>query len=178
MAYRPSKRRHLETESTELNLTPIMNLMVVMIPLLLSSTQFIKIGILELNLPPSVGSTAGFAEKPKEMVRTLDLTVSITDRGFYISSALDGLKVGAENGPTIPKQEDGSYDFEVLSQKLYEVKKQAQNAFPDTEAIVIQAERDIGYQILVSTMDAARSISVDGRLITLFPAVSLSAGVI
>jgi biopolymer transport protein ExbD len=180
MAFQPSKRRHIEMESTDLNLTPIMNLMVVMIPILLSSTQFIKIGIIELNLPPAVGATATAAASamPKEMQRTLDLTVSITDRGFYISSALAVLQNEEGAGPTIPKKEDGSYDYELLSQKLYEVKQKAAEAFPDAESIIVQAEKDISYQILVNTMDAARAIRIGDQLIDLFPVVSLSAGVI
>jgi biopolymer transport protein ExbD len=178
MAFRPSQRRHIESESTELNLTPIMNLMVVMIPLLLSSTQFIKIGIIELNLPPSVGAASFIGERPKEQVRTLDLTVSITNRGFFISSALTGVQGDEEKTPTVPKLDDGAYDFQLLAQKLYEIKQKVRDDFPDTEAIVIQAERDINYQILVSTMDAARAISVEGRVINLFPIVSLSAGII
>jgi biopolymer transport protein ExbD len=180
MAFKPSKRRHIETENTELNLTPIMNLMVVMIPILLSSTQFVKIGILELNLPPSVGATTagGTTALPKETQRTLDLTVSITDRGFYISSALAVLPGDDTAGPTIPKNADGVYDFEALSKKLYEVKQKAREHFPDTEAIVIQAEKDISYQILVSTMDAAREYKIGEQSVSLFPLVSLSAGVI
>jgi biopolymer transport protein ExbD len=179
MAFKPSKRRHLEMENTELNLTPIMNLMVVMIPILLSSTQFVKIGILELNLPPSVGATtAGSASAlPKETQRTLDLTVSITDRGFYISSALAVLPGDGAN-PTIPKKADGTYDFEELGKKLYEVKQKAREYFPDTESIVIQAEQEISYQILVNTMDASRELLIGGQRVPLFPLVSLSAGVI
>jgi biopolymer transport protein ExbD len=180
MAFKPSKRRHIDTDNTELNLTPIMNLMVVMIPILLSSTQFVKIGILELNLPPSVGAaTAGGATAlPKETQRTLDLTVSITDRGFYISSALAVLPGDDSAKPTIPKNADGAYDFEALSKKLYEVKQKAREYFPDTDAIVIQAEKNITYQILVSTMDAAREYKIGEERVSLFPLVSLSAGVI
>ncbi|MDZ7289716.1 MAG: biopolymer transporter ExbD [candidate division KSB1 bacterium] len=181
MAFQPSKRRHRGMESTELTLTPVMNLMVVMIPMLLSNTQFIKIGVIDLNLPPAATATSATAVAgtlPKETRRSLDLTVSITDRGFYISSALAVLTDESTAGPTIPKKADGTYDFEQLTKKLYEVKQKAQDYFPDTEAIVIQAEKDIKYQTLVSTMDAARSIEVNDQIVILFPRVSLSAGVI
>lgn len=180
MAFKPSKRRHIEMENTELNLTPIMNLMVVMIPILLSSTQFVKIGILELNLPPSVGAatTAGAGALPKETQRTLDLTISITDRGFYLSSALSETPGNSDGSPTIPKNPDGTYDFEALGKKLHEVKQKAREYFPDTESVVIQAEREISYQILVSTMDAARELQIGDQRVPLFPLVSLSAGVI
>ncbi|KAA0231321.1 biopolymer transporter ExbD [candidate division KSB1 bacterium] len=180
MAFKPSKRRHIKEESTELNLTPIMNLMVVMIPLLLSSAQFIKIGIIELNLPPAAGATAGMASgsAPKEAQRKLDLTVSITDQGFYISSAAAMLTGATATGPTIPIQTNGEYDFQALSQKLHEIKQNIGNGFSDSESIIIQAENKIRYQVLVSTMDAARMIRLEGGPMILFPQVSLSAGVI
>jgi len=177
MAFRPSFRRHVELESTELNLTPIMNLMVVLIPLLLSSAQFIKIGIIELNLPPSAGAASSMAEKPKEKERTLDLTVSITNRGFYVSNALVGVQNLKDNGPTIPLDANGQYDFQELSRQMYEIKKKVGDKFPDSDIIVIQAEGNISYQILVSTMDATRSITLEEHKIALFPHVSLSAGI-
>lgn len=172
-------------ESTDLNLTPIMNLMVVMIPMLLSGSQFIKLGIIELNLPPAAGAGVPGNQAtalPKEEQRSLDLTISITERGFYISSALtvlhgkDTARAGGA-GPTIPANAGGEYDFAELSKKLLEVKQKAQGIFPDADAIVLQAEKDIKYQTLVDTMDAARVIEVDGKVIELFPRVALSVGV-
>lgn len=177
MAYRPSYRRSRPAESIELNLTPIMNLMVVMIPLLLSSTAFIKVGIIELNLPPSAGAAGLSGAKPKETARMLDLTVSITKGGFYIASAIPGLVEKGE-GPAVPIQADGKYDFIALSQKLYEIKQKTGQGYPDSETIIIQAEKEVRYQTLVSTMDAARAANIDGKPVPLFPQVQLSAGII
>ncbi|MDQ7051655.1 MAG: biopolymer transporter ExbD [candidate division KSB1 bacterium] len=178
MAYRPSFRRTIEGEEVEPNLTPVMNLMVVLIPLLLTSAEFIKIGSIELNLPPAAGPVKTVSEKPQEKVKNLDLTVSITDEGFYISSALAVLRPKSGAGPSIPKKPDGSFDFQALSEKLYEIKQKAQGKFPDLENIIIQAEPGIDYQTLVSTMDASRTISINHRQVVLFPQVSLSAGII
>lgn len=178
MAYRPSFRRTRALDSVEPNLTPIMNLMVVLIPLLLSSAEFIKIGMIELNLPPAAGPVQQALQKPQEKARTLDLTVSITEKGFYISSALAVLRPKSGEGPSIALKADGAYDFDTLSKKLLEIKEKAEGKFPDAETIIIQAEPDIDYQTLVSTMDASRAIRVDKQKRMLFPQVSLSAGVI
>ena len=177
MAYRPSFRRSTESEEIEVNLTPIMNLMVVLIPLLLTSAQFIKIGIIDLNLPPAVGGIAA-VEAPKETEKNLDLAITITDEGFFISSSLAILKGNSENSPSIPKTVTGEYNFEELSTKLFEIKKKAIGKFSDINKIVIQAEPDINYQVLVSSMDAARNIAVDNKMFELFPDVALAAGVI
>jgi biopolymer transport protein ExbD len=175
MAFRPSYRRHHKEVSTELNLNPLLDVMTVLIPLLLANAQFAKIGEIELNLPPAAGVAAGGAAAlPKETQRTLDLAVTITDKGFYISSALSA----PEALPSVAVLANGEYDYQALSQKLYELKKKMGNAFADPEAIVIQAEPKIRYQILVGVMDAARSIRLDKQSVILFPNVSLSAGVI
>jgi len=170
MAYRPSFRRSRESESSEPNMTPIMNLMVVLIPLLLSSAQLIKISVIELNLPPAAGAQM---DKPKEKQLKLDLAVTITDEGFYISSS-SAVMQKKNKGPSVPKV-DGEYDYDLLAKTLYEIKQKAAGRFQDTSSIVIQAEPKVDYQTLVSTMDATRSIKVDNDSVLLFQEVSVSA---
>ena len=177
MAFKPSRRSSRDIEEIELNLTPVMNLMVVLIPLLLSSATFIKIGVIDLNLPPAVGSSVSQVEAPKESEKNLDLAITITEQGFFISSSLAVLK-GKHNEPTIPLDENGEYNFKQLSEKLFSIKEQAINKFSDTDKVVIQAEPNINYQLLISTRDAARNFIVDNKKVPLFPEVSLAAGVI
>ena len=178
MAFQPSKRSSRTFEQVHLNMTPIMNLMVVLIPLLLSSATWVKIGVIDLNLPPTVGAEVSQLQAPKETEKNLDLAVTITEDGYYISSSMEIMKGTVKGAPTIPLKEDGSYDFEQLSRKLYEIKKKANGEFSDTNNIVIQADPDISYQLLIDTMDASREIVINHRKISLFPDVSLAAGVI
>ena len=79
-----------------------------------------------------------------------------------------------DQGPSIPKK-NHQYDYELLSKRLLEIKNKAFGRFVDTEAIIIQAEPEIDYQTVVSTMDASRSIDVEGKKISLFPKLSVSA---
>ncbi len=178
MAFRPSYRSSSSSDEVEINMTPVMNLMVVLIPLLLSSAQYIKIGVIDLNLPPAVGTSVSHLEAPKETEKKLDLAITITDEGFFISSSLAILRSTDGEGPSIPLMEDGQYNYEDLSTKLYDLKKKAMGRFADTDKIVIQAEPEINYQLLVNTLDASRSISVEGKTYSLFPEVSLAAGVV
>ncbi|MDZ7337780.1 MAG: biopolymer transporter ExbD [candidate division KSB1 bacterium] len=182
MAFRPSLRSSRTfAEQVEINLFPVMNLMVVLIPLLLSTVTFVRIGVIQLDLPPATlvpsDRTTGL---PREEERTLDLAVTITDRGFYISSALGVLRA-ADGGPYIPKKLGAEgvevYDFDRLSSVLAEIKSKAQGRFRDDERVIIQAEPSVRYQVVVSTMDAARSYQVEGRTVSLFPQVALAAGV-
>jgi hypothetical protein len=105
------------------------------------------------------------------------LTVTITDRGFFISSSMAVLGSAREGEPSIPKI-NGEYDFNMLSMQLYQIKQKAGYRFPDAERIILMAEPEVDYQTVVSTMDAARSLFYDGEMIELFPEVSISAGVL
>lgn len=182
MAFRPSLRSSRTfAEQVEINLFPVMNLMVVLIPLLLSTVTFVRIGVIQLDLPPApLVQGPGASGMPTEMARTLDLAVSITEQGFYISSALGVLR-GEGGGPSIAKmlREDGSqvYDYERLSSVLLEIKSRARGKFADDERIIINADPGVRYQVVVSTMDAARSCQVEGRTVSLFPQVALAAGI-
>ncbi|MFQ5602144.1 MAG: ExbD/TolR family protein [bacterium] len=174
MAYRPSLRRtRVIVEEAEPNMTPIMNLMVVLIPLLLSSAQLIRLSVIELNLPPAKGAKSLETTQNKEKELKLDLAVTITDQGFYVSSSQAILK-NRDHGPSIPLK-NGQFDYALLTKQLYEIKKKAKGRFKDTDSVIIQAEASIDYQTLVSTMDATRMIKLDGEIIGLFPNVSLSA---
>ena len=179
MAFRPSLRRHHKVVSTELNLNPLLDVMTALIPLMLANAQLAKIGVIDLNLPPAATASAGqgTAELPKETARNLDLVVTITDKGFYIASALTTSETAAGT-PAIGILANGDYDYHALSQKLHEIKQKVGSDFADAESVVIQAESKIRYQILVSTMDAARSYRVEGKVEGLFPNVALSAGIL
>jgi|YelNatPaOPRAMG01_1025707.scaffolds.fasta_scaffold00106_33 biopolymer transport protein TolR len=177
MAFRPSLRSSHGDTSPEMNMFPMMNLMVVLIPLLLSTAQIVRLSMLEINLPPSAGAGGQGPAAPVEAERKLDLAVTITDQGFFISSSAAVLSNASGEGPSIPKR-DGEYDFARLSEVLYEIKQKVEGRFKDDNRIIIVAEPQIRYQTVVSTMDAARCIERDGKKILLFPEVAVGAGVL
>jgi len=57
VAFKPSDKRKREEEDLDLNITPIMNLMVVLIPLLLSAAKFTQLALLEY-LPPAEAASS------------------------------------------------------------------------------------------------------------------------
>jgi len=125
-----SSQRVTEEVDTEPNMVPFMNLMVVLIPLLLSSSEFVKIGMIELKLPESnQGAGGGGGNSESEKVATIDLGVVVTEKGFnlyhYFKSDT-GANAAAEdeNSVEIPLKE-GEFDFETLNKKLSEVKQKA-----------------------------------------------------
>ncbi|NOX36180.1 MAG: hypothetical protein GXO78_01465 [Calditrichaeota bacterium] len=177
MAYKPSMRRHLKIQEIPLDIRPVMNLMVVLIPLLLSSAVFTKLAIQELNLPPAKGGTGTGTEKPTEEEKRLELKVLISKRGFYIGSRAGYLtgEANTEADPAVPLNPDGSYDFKTLQQKLIEIKEKiAGMGFTDEKMVIISAEADIAYKHIVKAIDYISTYTdEEGREQELFPAIAI-----
>ncbi|MBN2364953.1 MAG: hypothetical protein EH225_02310 [Calditrichaeota bacterium] len=160
MAYKPSLRRTRKIEEMKLDIKPVMNLMVVLIPLLLAGSVWTKLAIKQLNLPPkTAGGGNAEMDKPMELEKRVGLNVIISKKGFYIGSASGFLQMGAESKeegapPTIPLNEDGSLNYEELRKKLIEVKEKVlETDFSDKSAIILTAEADIPYKYVIKTMD-------------------------
>ncbi len=178
MAYKPSMRRHMQVEEIPLDIRPVMNLMVVLIPILLYSAEFVKLSIRELNLPPaSSGQGLSEQEKPPEPEKRLYLTILISKRGFYIGTR-GGYLSGegkTEDEPSIPLNEDGSYNYDVLQEKLIELRGKIQGqGFADEKSAIISAEADIPYKDIIKVMDYITIYrDEEGKQQQLFPQVNI-----
>lgn len=182
MAYRPSRRsqrsRSHDTNIT-LELRPVMNLMVVLIPMLLWSTEFVKLAIRELNLPPagSMGTGTGENQSLQEQEKRFQLTVIISKRGFYIGNQA-GYLTGVANiqeEPTIPLLDDGTYNFERLKEQLIEIREKIRGqGFVDENSIIISAESDIPYKHIIRLMDYITTYKdAQGNEQELFPQINI-----
>jgi biopolymer transport protein ExbD len=160
MAFKPSARRNTQSLELDLDIRPVMNLMVVLIPLLLAGTVFLKLAILEIDLPPSASGGGGDeANKPdQEQEKKLSLSIIVTKQGFTIASTstiLGGGETG--EGPTIPVKGQGEQDFGGLKDKLIEIKKSIEGkGFKDENSAIITASANIEYQTIIYLIDAMR----------------------
>ena len=110
MAYKPSMRRSGESVDIELDIKPVMNLMVVLIPLLLAGVEMVKLSIVEIDLPPaSAGAGQGENQNnpEKEKEKKLGLKIAITSDGISLATASAVMTGEQGEGPTIPVQADG-----------------------------------------------------------------------
>ncbi len=156
MAFPASKRAHPRKVDTELNLTPIMNVFVILVPFLLLTAVFAQTAVLNLSLP--TGDEGGEDEAAQQEEPPPKLMISITDTGFLIG-AIGGVL------PEIEKVDD-DYDFELLKKKLAEIKEQ----HPTQASAVIVSEPEILYDNIIQLMDAC--------IITGFEDISLARGVV
>ena len=182
MANKPSDRRHRheggDDEPLDLDVTPFLNVMFMLILSTLALTAWTQLAMLNVQAP-QIGGGDGEGEKPPSS--QLNLTLFILKDGFNIggvNGTLDGASEGRPGQTLLPKinitqagKTTTTYDFTGLQKRLIDIKK----TFPTEASMIISADGDVPYDAVVQAMDAARKSS-DGKL--LFPAVAFAAGVV
>ena len=178
MAYKPSMRRSGQDLDLELDIKPVMNLMVVLIPLLLAGVEMVKLSIVEIDLPPSqAGGINGSGEEnpEKEREKRLGLKIAITHDGFSLATA-SAIMSGeeGEEGPTVPLNDQNNYNYDLLKEKLVEIKKLiADKGFIDSNSAIITAGAEIEYQIIINVLDTIQKYEdEEGNIQPLFPQVN------
>lgn len=153
-----SKRRRGETSG--LDVTTFMNLMVVLVPFLLISAVFSRVTIMELNVPTSAGGAALKAPN-------FAIEVIVRKQGLEIAN-------GSSVEAAFPKK-DGHYDMQMLHELLARLKAR----YPEKDDATVLMEPDIEYDYLIQVMDAVRGAEVraegsaEVQKIVLFPNISI-----
>jgi biopolymer transport protein ExbD len=154
-------RHHKRHQSAEINLTSMIDMMTILVFFLLVHGGFIRLAILELNLPTSQSQPS--AEPPhfqlEIIVRESDIEVG--DRTVGLLSRIESTAEG--------------YDLKKLSDYLTELKQK----YPDKTDATLLLEPDVPYDALVAVMDRIRVAeqldSANGRVLRteLFPEISV-----
>src|SRR5262245_53745139 len=125
----------LAEEGGELNLVPYLDIVTNVIMFLLATTTFAA-ALADVNVSSPTTASAAASATPSEAQprEELNLTVSISEKGFTIAASgavlyqgfsFDGagnLVQTSTNLPTIPMRPDGKYDLDSLSKKMLEIK--------------------------------------------------------
>jgi len=156
--------KNRDIEEADLDITPFMNLMIVLVPVLLMSLVFSQITILQLNLPDLTGAVTQSAERNRQ----LEVVLRKSDIEVYFPSGV--LIKRIEDKQTDDGKEP---DYETLSLVLQEIKKQVQKK----SDVLLLSEADVSYQDLVSAMDTVRGfttvVATSAVEVELFPDISL-----
>lgn len=130
-------------EAIDLDVAPVMNLFVILLPFLLSMAVFTNMAILEFSLPPAAAITSSDQQTPQEM-KDLDISVIITPDGFRIVGTGKKLEL-------VPKVR-GQYQFESLRALLKAIKFE----YPSQKSVVLVLDSEVLYDDLVKFMDICR----------------------
>ena len=153
------RRTHIDRE-VDLNITSFMNLMVVLVPFLLTTAVFSKMSVLSIDVPTPGNKPVdpSHIPPPPPDKAPFRLVVNLQPDGVVIVA-------GTQILPMVPRTQDGGYDTAKVREMLTQIKANR----PDHAAIDIMSRPDSPYADLVQVMDA--DAQPDGTL--LFPDVRL-----
>jgi biopolymer transport protein ExbD len=133
-------RRRLRKPAAALEVTAFINLIVVLVPFLLSTAVFTRLAVLDMSLPAKNSGV----EQLK--INDLQLELQIRAERIDVADRLGGLI------RSIPAT-GGRHDLKALAALMLELKAR----FPDKTNATLLAEPDTPYEYLVQVMDAVRT---------------------
>ena len=154
------RRRRLRKAVPHLEITAFINLIVVLVPFLLSTAVFSRLAVMDLNLPAQ--------QSAAEQLKGNDLQLEVVIRR-------DALEVGDRIGGLIQRieKQGTEHDLKALAALMLVVKAK----FPDKTESSVLAEPDTPYDDLVQVMDTVRSsVTAKGAQLLraeLFPNISI-----
>ena len=148
--------RRLRKNVAHLEVTAFINVIVVLVPFLLSTAVFTRLSVIELSLPAQNSGV--------EQLKVEDLKLEIVLRP-------EAMEVGDRIGGLIQRiaNTDKGYDLATLSTLMQQIKTK----FPDTRTATVLAQPDTPYEALVQVMDAVREASVPAATGKTTPALEL-----
>ena len=154
------RTRRLRKEAAHLEITAFINLIVVLVPFLLSTAVFSRLAVIDLNLPAQQAAV--------EQIKGPDLQLEVVIRR-------DAIEVGDRIGGLIARIEKkgAEHDLKALDGLMVQIKSK----FPDKTESSVLAEPDTPYDDLVQVMDTVRSsVTAQGAQLMraeLFPNISI-----
>lgn len=128
----------------DLNLAPILDIIVSIVPLLLLSIAFVQVKMIDTSVPAVVAEAAQRANEKSET--TVKLTVSKT-KGFVFEVTKDG-----KTSPTPVANKNGKWDMDALQGVAFGIKEKN----PEVFRVDMAPENDVDLNELVVVMDKLR----------------------
>lgn len=129
----------------ELDLAPLLAVMVKLVPVLLLSSAFVQMMVIETDLPQVVQQA--IERQKQDQKKSVSMEVS-PEEGIKIFVEIPG---GTTRSVVIPRQ-SGAYDYQTLYTKMLEVKK----TNPEVFQIDLIPAKNVAYKDIVKIMDEVR----------------------
>ncbi len=162
------KKRNSSEEDTDINMVPIMNMFLVLIPFLLMSASFFQLKVINTSVPTLSESSIGVSEENNVKVTAV---VEIRRNDIEISILSEDIEYDEFEKwkHEFPKTDKDNYPLDQMSQWLQKIKLE----YPKSDTLVVIPEESVVYDTIILTMDAGRFYNDS----TLFPNVVLSGKV-
>ena len=162
------KYRRKSNEEIEIDLVPIMNMFLVLIPFLLMSACFFHLKVINTSVPVlSEAATDALKEKDAKVT----VIVEIDKNSVHLSAVSDSIaqKKLDRWSTEIVKKRNEEYPLDDVSKHLERIKER----YPASTTLIIIPEESVIYDTIIQTMDVARY----SKGVPLFPNVVLSGKV-
>lgn len=143
-------RKKIETNHEfefELDLAPLLAVMVKLVPVLLVSSAFVNLMVIETELPQAIQQQI---QENKENEKSVQIHMNVSNQG--------GIKIDVinENGSTeslmVQNAQNGEFDFKAVNKTLVGIKLK----HPDVFKLTIYPEGNVNYKHIIKLMDQAR----------------------
>ncbi len=159
------RKRHSE-EEIEVNMVPIMNMFLVLIPFLLMSASFLHMRAINTSAPVE-GETMTSDEWEKD--KRVTIIAEIKKNRIQLTA----------NSEALPDKELKALEYQIKNKKQQEyqfdqmtlVLQKIKESYPLSDTVIIIPDRDVVYDTIIQAMDAARYSQSSPAL---FPNVVLS----
>ncbi len=161
----------LAEEGGELNLVPYLDIVTNVIMFLLATITFAAaLGDINVSSPTTASQAQLQNQPPPEPKNELNLTVSVSDKGFTIAASgavlYSGFSIDAAGNlqqpagatlPTIPKK-GNDFDYDGLARAMQQIKS-SPTAKNETK-VIVNANPEVVYDVIVQVLDACRGKSI------------------
>jgi len=159
------KYRNNNEVDTDIDMVPIMNMFLVLIPFLLSSASFFDINAIHTSVP--VKQTTTQSVDPQNEFATVIPVLEMLPHAIVMYALSDQLDARDLSKWDLSfKKKDDSYPLADIQGYLERIKEQ----YPKSDTILVIPDENILYETIIHTMDIARNTTEK----QLFPNVVLS----
>ncbi|MCU1281192.1 MAG: hypothetical protein JWM53_4738 [bacterium] len=159
-------------EGGELNLIPYLDIVTNVIMFMLATTTFAAaLGDINVSSPTTASTAQLQNQPPPEPKNELNLTVSVSDKGFTIAASgavlYQGQTIDASGNinaapagatlPTIPKK-GNDFDYDGLARQMAQIK--ATPTAKNETKVIVNANPDVVYDVIVQVLDACRGKTI------------------
>lgn len=144
---RPKKVRISSDYEFELDLAPLLAVMVKLVPVLLVSSAFVQMMTIETQLPQVVQQAI---EKNEKDQKATHISLEVKEKA--------GVRIvvkkhnSAESSEIVPMKKDGTYDYARLHERLRDIKIKN----PEVFKIDLSPDANVPYDSIVRVMDECR----------------------
>lgn len=157
------RSRRIRRRAAQLDVTAFINLIVVLVPFLLSTAVFTRMAVIDMALP------AASSAVDQLKLSTLELEVVVRRDALEVGDRVGGLIERIPNARGV----NSGHDLAALGRLLQQLKAK----YPDVTTATLRARPETSYDALIQLMDVLREVpagtGAQTRPVPLFPDLSI-----